>query len=157
MASAAATGGPSSVTICATVFAPGDVSRIVGAELAPPRPGRPSSRVARCLLEKRGADGRAVAMALAMIDCRGLGLEVASHRAKARAMVARGGTYRDVALGKGDTEVPDTKPPTYTITFVDDRVPCWATGSTAFVADDHVEALARWVHDRLPGALPPRR
>ena len=158
--SAAAAAGPSAEEVCAKAFAPADVGKIVGVEgLALPSFHRDMpGGMAHCKVEKLNENKVPTAMALAMIDCRGMSMDVARHRQMAKAIAGKDGVYREIDLGKGGaySEAKVMGESTYSVVFVHESVPCSATVSTSFIKADHVMDLARWVHDRMTEGAYPR-
>lgn len=158
----APTGTFDASAFCKQVFPSADVARIVGTgglEAAEKRPPAPAG-MARCKVEKDDPTSHMpVAMALLMVDCGPAHLDVAKHRAVAKAMGgSKGGAYRELEMGKGGayTKTMVLKKPSYTVTFVDDKVPCAVTVSTSFIDADHAEELAHAVYDRLTEQNYPR-
>ena len=147
---------------CKQVFPADDVSSIVGVdgleanEWRPPAP----AGMARCKLEKSDPTSHMpVAMALLMVDCGPTHLDVARHRAVAKAMGSgKDAVYRELELGKGGAYTKTTvlKKPSYTVTFVHDAIPCAVTVSTTFIAADHAEELAKTVYGRITEQNYPR-
>ncbi len=147
---------------CKQVFPADDISQLVGVaglEADEKRPPAPAG-MARCKLEKDDPTSHMpVAMALLMVDCGPAHLDVAKHRAVAKAMGStKDGLYRELDMGKGGaySKTMVLKKPSYTVTFVNDKIPCAITVSTSFIDADHAEELAHAVYDRVTDQNYPR-